>query len=204
MTTQLNVSTASSAFPGLNNPCVNASDLRVQNAAIFTVVKNAQRLGNSCLPFYLGLDKRSYQQFLNFLSIFDSREEVVLDQIKAPKEDLRQELLDIRQDECNDLYNLLVSHRSNLDDSEIMMASMVVAGCLGSDHLWKDLGLPNRAMLGQLLEGNFPTLFHRNQKDMKWKKFFYKQLCEQEGSYVCRAPTCEQCKAYDDCFGPEE
>jgi NifQ. len=40
--------------------------------------------------------------------------------------------------------------------------------------------------------------------DMKWKKFIYKQLCEAEGLYVCRAPSCEVCKDYDQCFGKEE
>jgi nitrogen fixation protein NifQ len=38
---------------------------------------------------------------------------------------------------------------------------------------------------------------------MKWKKFLYRQLCLEEGIYVCRAPSCEVCKDYDLCFGPE-
>jgi len=28
---------------------------------------------------------------------------------------------------------------------------------------------------------NFPPLAARNRKDMKWKRFLYKQLCEAEG-----------------------
>ncbi len=39
---------------------------------------------------------------------------------------------------------------------------------------------------------------------MKWKKFIYKQLCITEGIYTCRAPSCEVCADYADCFGPEE
>ncbi|MFM8444786.1 MAG: nitrogen fixation protein NifQ, partial [Methylococcus sp.] len=33
-----------------------------------------------------------------------------------------------------------------------------------------------------------------------WKKFLYKQLCEAEGIYVCRAPSCGECVDYADCF----
>ena len=37
----------------------------------------------------------------------------------------------------------------------------------------------------------------RNTRDMKWKKFLFKQLCETEGIYICRAPTCDQFCDYD-------
>ena len=84
------------------------------------------------------------------------------------------------------------------------MSDIVAAGCLGGDHLWRDLGLQSRSELSQLMLQNFPTLAAANSGDMKWKKFFYKQLCEAGGGYVCRAPSCDQCSAYDDCFGPEE
>ena len=40
--------------------------------------------------------------------------------------------------------------------------------------------------------------------DMKWKKFFYKQLCQTEGIHTCRAPSCEVCADYQACFGPED
>lgn len=88
-------------------------------------------------------------------------------------------------------------------DSEWLIA-IIVAACLGSDHLWQDLGLWSRTDLSALLSHNFPQLAERNSKDMKWKKFLYKQLCEAEGLYVCRAPSCEVCKDYALCFGAEE
>ncbi len=84
------------------------------------------------------------------------------------------------------------------------LIAMIVAACLGSDHLWQDLGLWSRSDLSALLAHNFPELVSRNAKDMKWKKFLYKQLCEAEGLYVCRAPSCEVCQDYDRCFGPED
>jgi nitrogen fixation protein NifQ len=83
------------------------------------------------------------------------------------------------------------------------LIAVIVAACLGSDHLWQDLGLWSRKELSALLGQNFPEMAARNNRDMKWKKFIYKQLCEAEGLYVCRAPSCEVCLDYPACFGAE-
>ena len=102
------------------------------------------------------------------------------------------------------MRHLLLSHRAGRDLSEIHMAEIVCTACLGSNHLWEDLGLFNRKELTALMRRNFPTLAARNVKDMKWKKFLYKQLCIMEGIYVCRAPSCEECTDYHVCFSPED
>jgi nitrogen fixation protein NifQ len=83
------------------------------------------------------------------------------------------------------------------------LTAILVAGCLGEDHLWQDLGLWSRQDLSALVAYNFPSVAAANYQDMKWKKFLYKQLCEAEGIYVCRAPSCETCVDYPRCFGPE-
>lgn len=109
-----------------------------------------------------------------------------------------------RQPEGEDLYRLLIVHRAGADISEQWMAQIVAAACMGSDHLWQDLGLWSRADLSALMVTNFPALAARNNGDMKWKKFLYRQLCVQEGIYTCRSPTCETCADYMLCFGPED
>jgi len=109
-----------------------------------------------------------------------------------------------RGDEMADLRKLLMQSRTYGSESEAWMAQIVIAGCLSDDHLWQDLGLWNRSELSQLMMDNFESLAIRNDKDMKWKKFLYKQLCETEGIYTCRAPSCEVCNDYQVCFGPEE
>ncbi len=171
------------------------------NTHFFSVILQSQRQGNTCLPFHLGMSQTHYALFAQFLS--DESYAHFIYQ-KESNEDLRQELLNIRRDEWDDLRGLLVKNRNEQISTAIWMAEIVAAACLGGEHLWRDLGLPNRQALSVLLENNFPSLAKNNTKDMKWKKFFYKQLCEQEGGYVCRAPSCEQCKAYDDCFGAED
>jgi nitrogen fixation protein NifQ len=39
---------------------------------------------------------------------------------------------------------------------------------------------------------------------MKWKKFFYRQLCERAGVPICKSPHCAECCDRALCFGPEE
>jgi nitrogen fixation protein NifQ len=110
----------------------------------------------------------------------------------------------LRGAEVVDLVNLMTGQRAGETDSELWAARIVAVGCLGSDHLWQDLGLWSRAELTALMERNFPALAARNVQNMKWKKFLYKQLCNAEGVYVCRAPSCEVCADYQACFGPED
>ncbi|MBT8439314.1 MAG: nitrogen fixation protein NifQ, partial [Gammaproteobacteria bacterium] len=109
-----------------------------------------------------------------------------------------------RDDEHNELYELLHSHRANQSESEIWMAKIVAMACQGQNHLWQDMGLWSRSQLSELLMRNFPELAAKNVNNMKWKKFLYKQLCITEGIYTCRAPSCEVCTDYNNCFGPED
>ncbi len=110
----------------------------------------------------------------------------------------------VRQQECNDLQQLLLNNRAGESDSEVWVADIISAACLGQDHLWQDLGLRSRQQLSDLMTTNFPQLAAYNDREMKWKKFLYKQLCNAEGIYICRSPSCEVCVDYAVCFGPEE
>lgn len=110
----------------------------------------------------------------------------------------------LRRPELDDLRRLLLGHRAGMDPSEVWIADIVAAGCMGGNHLWQDLGLWTRTDLTDFIRINFPTLAARNDRDMKWKKFLYKQLCIQEGIYTCRSPSCEVCPDYHGCFDPED
>jgi nitrogen fixation protein NifQ len=109
-----------------------------------------------------------------------------------------------RQAETAELRHLLLDGRVDDEPEAELIAGVVAVACLGSDHLWQDLGVWNRADLGDLLTLNFPHLAARNTADMKWKKFFYKQLCQAEGIHTCRAPSCEVCVDFQACFGRED
>jgi len=108
-----------------------------------------------------------------------------------------------RLEEVAELRRLLLENCSGCNDPDSRLADIVSAACMGDNHLWEDLGLWCRADLSRLMQESFAPLAARNDRDMKWKKFLYKQLCETEGIYTCRSPSCEVCADYVNCFGPE-
>ncbi|ESS73532.1 protein NifQ [Methyloglobulus morosus KoM1] len=107
-------------------------------------------------------------------------------------------------DEFDDVLALLLEHRGNTGTETTWLAYAVTACCMGDDHLWQDMGLNNRQELSGLMQQHFSTLYEKNTGNMRWKKFFYKQLCERAGAYVCRSPSCAVCVDYQNCFGSEE
>lgn len=106
--------------------------------------------------------------------------------------------------EFPDLLRLLLDHRAADDEHHRCVSHLVAAACMGSNHLWQDLGLRHRSELSFLLSCHFPSLAAKNTGDMKWKKFFYRQLCEREGFRACNRPSCAACCDYDKCFGTED
>jgi len=111
-----------------------------------------------------------------------------------------------REDEVADVLALLQDHANPQAGSAAEIATMahaVAVACLGDNHLWQDLQLASRAELSALMRHWFPALVARNQADMKWKKFLYKQLCEREEIFICKAPSCAVCTDHAVCFGPE-
>lgn len=103
-----------------------------------------------------------------------------------------------------DLRRLLLDHRTAGADEEEWLAAIVARRSLGPNHLWQDLGLFDRGELGRLLHRHFRPLALQNLRDMKWKKFFYRQLCERDGVLICKAPNCEICDDFAVCFGSED
>jgi nitrogen fixation protein NifQ len=163
------------------------------NDDLFAQMISSQAAGVGSLPAGLGLNEKDYSSLL--ATHFPG--------VKLPARNM-QANDDPRALERDDVLALLLDHRAYKNRSEQWMAEIVTTACMGNDHLWQDLGLQSRDYLSRLMTDNFPALSAKNEHDMKWKKFLYKQLCEQEGINTCRAPTCEYCADYLTCFGPEE
>jgi len=106
-------------------------------------------------------------------------------------------------DEFDEIVALLLDHRVADTEQERWLAHAVASGAMGENHLWQDMGLPSRKVLSELMETHFPTLAAKNVGDMKWKKFFYRQLCQRAGIPICKSPRCADCCDYRVCFGPE-
>jgi nitrogen fixation protein NifQ len=109
-----------------------------------------------------------------------------------------------RVDEFTDIVQLLLDHRRDDSDGTRWLAHAIASACLDNNHLWQDMGLPNRDALSELLRRYFGTLYRKNTGNMKWKRFFYKQLCDQAEVSMCKVPSCKVCTDYAVCFGPED
>lgn len=165
------------------------------NDEIYACILSSWQMNMGVLPRNLGLKNHEFSEF--FCMHFPT--------MLQPSIDNSEILYSLEsKEELDDVYNLLLQYRAGITVSEIWMAKIIATACQGSDHLWQDMGLWSRSQLSQLLKWNFPKLAIKNVSNMKWKKFIYKQLCITEGIYICRAPSCEACADYYDCFSAEE
>nr|WP_255635522.1 nitrogen fixation protein NifQ [Azospirillum sp. 412522] len=102
-----------------------------------------------------------------------------------------------------DLRAFLVEHGARGADEERWLAAILARRSLEPNHLWQDMGFHDRRELNTMFRRHFPALVAMNSGDMKWKKFFYRQLCEREGLMLCKSPNCEVCDDVEVCFGEE-
>ncbi len=109
----------------------------------------------------------------------------------------------MRAEEHGDLVELLLAHRADPSRETLWLAFTIATACLGDNHLWQDMGLNGREELSALLDKHFTALYQKNVHNMKWKKFFYKELCRKAQVALCKAPSCRVCSDYAACFGPE-
>lgn len=103
--------------------------------------------------------------------------------------------------EFADLFSLLNEHRRDDSEETTWVARAIASACAGENHLWEDMGLPDRATLSRLIRHYFAALYHKNKANLRWKKFFYKQLCDRAMVRLCKAPHCGVCSDYPSCFG---
>jgi nitrogen fixation protein NifQ len=106
-------------------------------------------------------------------------------------------------DETIMLRDLLLAHRTQDSEDSPWLAAMIARRAMEANHLWEDLGLRNRAELSRLLSRHFAPIAARNIKNMRWKRFFYRVLCESDGFVMCSTPVCTDCRDFDLCFGEE-
>lgn len=167
----------------------------LSNDETYACMLSSWKTGMGAMPDYFGLGKPAFTELL--ASHFPG--------IRMEVFELCGRVYDAqRNEECEQVCELLLAHRAGESESEIWMAKIVAVACQGQDHLWQDMGLWSRKQLSDLLMRNFPGLASMNVNNMKWKKFIYKQLCITEGIYTCRAPSCEVCVDYHNCFSAED
>lgn len=184
-------------------------EMSAQNRAYFKQIIQAQLQGWATLPYGLGLEIPVYRHLIKAindaeLTAYDQQRSNSLNSEFKQRSGLIKSLIEMRMAERNELVEMLF-HHARLETPFATQAAIIVAtACLSPMHLWKTLGFSERSQLREFLEHNFPSLAELNTKNMRWKRFFYLQLCQSEGDYVCRAPSCESCSSQRECFAPDE
>lgn len=118
--------------------------------------------------------------------------------------DLGRALPEPRPTPEEDAIALLLLWRGGASSLESQWLARIIARrAQEPHHLWEDLGLPDRKALGALISRHFPRIAAANSRNMRWKKFFYRQICADQDFGLCLSPTCEACEEYADCFAPE-
>jgi len=107
------------------------------------------------------------------------------------------------EEEIAMVRDLLLSHRSSEGEVGRWLAAMIARRAMEPNHLWEDLGLRDRTELTRLLARHFASIAARNTRNMRWKRFFYRMLCEDDGLVMCSTPVCTNCNDFDLCFGDE-
>lgn len=184
------------------------TEMNSHSRQLWIEICKAQLSGQAALPYGLGLDMAAYHDLVRSL------ESVELDALEnhwnstdtefKQRSHLYNDLLVLQAAERNQLIELLMRYLKPGLANGMLMAIVVASACLASGHLWKSLGLSRRARLRELMTEHFPELVQKNDKDMRWKRFLYRCLCENGGDYVCKAPNCVDCTSYSECFSPEE
>jgi nitrogen fixation protein NifQ len=106
-------------------------------------------------------------------------------------------------DEIEMVRELLLENRSSEGECGRWLAAMIARRAMEPNHLWEDLGLRERSELTRLLSRHFAPIAARNTQNMRWKRFFYRALCESDGFVMCATPVCTECRDFDLCFGDE-
>jgi len=169
----------------------DASDRHVLASAIAVAMTEAERP----LTEALGLDCPTLARLLN--EAFPDA--LAVDDLVAGDATAGDDAI-----EEEDFRTLLLDGRRHGGDIEEWLARIIVRRSLCRGHLWHSLGLRNRRELSDMLHRHFPAVAERNTRGMKWKKFFYREMCQAEGVYVCKSPVCDVCVDFDDCFGTED
>lgn len=123
--------------------------------------------------------------------------------VRIKEEKLPRGFEHVDNDEVTMVRDLLLAQRSTEGDTGRWLAAMIARRVMEPNHLWADLGLRDRGELSRLLNRHFGPLARRNVNNMRWKRFFYRRLCEDEGLILCTTPVCTECKDVNHCFGDE-
>lgn len=154
--------------------------------------------GRARFPALMGLTPGEYSALARRVGLETGERSLFLQQQDA----LLSMLMRGRLSECHALADWL---SQSMQPDAAPINHIIATACMGFNHLWQDLGLATRGELRELMQDCFPPLVAANHDNMRWKKFFYRQICLLEtGDVSCRSPSCDACRERESCFAPED
>jgi len=85
--------------------------------------------------------------------------------------------------------------------ASVWLAHTLAARSAHPGHLWVAMGLTERPQLTAAIRRHLPSLAEANSQNMRWKRYLFKQVCDQNGGRLCKSPNCVACSDYQLCFG---
>ncbi|WP_419770944.1 MAG: nitrogen fixation protein NifQ [Candidatus Marinarcus sp.] len=94
---------------------------------------------------------------------------------------MEKEVLELLQRHANDAY------------AKDELAPLIAKTSLKMGHLYSDLGLASREVMGKVMMKNFTSLAKIKPDDVRWKKYLYDCIGKT-------APACATCNDITNCF----
>ena len=143
----------------------------------------------------LGLNERELGRLL--LGLFPAFEPAQLHPFEAES---RQAPPEINRDVVAMLSRY---HPRPCNDMAHWLTSALAARAAHPGHLWVAMGLFERPELSAAIRRHLPALAAANAQNMRWKRFFFKTVCDLNGGTMCKSPNCGECSDYALCFAEE-
>lgn len=86
----------------------------------------------------------------------------------------------------------------------LLLARIIAGRAAHPGHLWVAMGLTERPQLSAAIGRHLPALKAANHRNMRWKRFLFKQVCDLNGGTMCKTPNCGDCSDYVLCFAPDD
>jgi len=147
----------------------------------------------------LGLGPSELTSILN--ALFPAIDPVLLERHKAAS----GELPPVRSDEVLQVLLAHVPSDTNSVNRTIStwLARIIAARAAHPGHLWIAMGLFERPQLSAAIRRHLPSLAAANNRNMRWKRYLYKQVCDRNGGRMCKSPDCGTCSDYVLCFADD-
>lgn len=96
--------------------------------------------GLTVLPPFLGIGEHNCQALLDDLALSGAPVSLSIQHKNHPIRQLRHDIAQLRQQETQELMQLLRQNANPTSNYSLFAAAVIAHGCLGNQHLWKDLG----------------------------------------------------------------